>query len=180
MDTASRKPGAGAGWEGIEQMLDLRSLTPSNPNFAEATRRFLMAMPIAQHLGFEITAVEPGRFEITQPYRRELSFRDGVFQAGPIGTLADMAGACASATMLPADWACSTIDYTLKLLAAAAGSELVARGRLLKYGRTLSVAAADVHVVRDGSETICATALISIRNFAPAGPPNGRNQNEKG
>jgi uncharacterized protein (TIGR00369 family) len=103
------------------------SCTPPNPNFIEATKQFLMAMPIAQHFGFEITDVAPGRFEITQPFRRELSFREGVFQAGPIGTLADMAAACAGATMLPDGWAASTVDYTLKLLAPAVGDMLVAR-----------------------------------------------------
>jgi uncharacterized protein (TIGR00369 family) len=88
-----------------------------------------------------------------------------VFQAGPIGTLADMAAACAGATMLPDGWAASTVDYTLKLLAPAVGDKLVARGRVLRSGRTLSVAAADVFSVRNGEETLCATALTTIRNF---------------
>jgi uncharacterized protein (TIGR00369 family) len=118
-------------------------------------------------MGFEVTDVAPGRFEITQPFRVELSFREGVFQAGPIGTLADMAAACAGATMLPEGWAFSTVDYTLKLLAPAVGDKLVARGRLLSLGRTLSVAAADVFAVRDAEETLCATALATTRNFAP-------------
>src|SRR5437660_11802188 len=78
---------------------------PRNPHFIETTKRFLMEMPIAQHLGFDITDVALGRFEITQPFRRELSFREGTFQAGPVGTLADMAAACAGATMLPEGWA---------------------------------------------------------------------------
>jgi uncharacterized protein (TIGR00369 family) len=134
---------------------------PPNPNFAEATRQFLMAMPISQHFGFDITNVAPGRFEITQPFRRELSFREGTFQAGPIGTLADMAGA----TMLPEGWAASTVDYTLKLLVPAVGEKLVARGRLVRSGRTLSVAVADVYAVSGGKETLCATALTTIRNF---------------
>jgi uncharacterized protein (TIGR00369 family) len=141
------------------------SCTPPNPNFIEVTKRFLMAMPIAQYLGFDITDVAPGRFEIAQPFRRELSFREGTFQAGPIGTLADMAAACAAATMLPDGWAASTIDYTLKLLAPAVGEKLVARGRVLRSGRTLSVAAADVFCVQNGKETLCATALTTIRNF---------------
>lgn len=144
---------------------------PPNPNFAEATRRFLMAMPISQHFGFDITDVAPGRFEITQPFRRELSFREGTFQAGPIGTLADMAAACAGATMLPEGWAASTVDYTLKLLAPAVGEKLVARGRLVRSGRTLSVVVADVYAVSGGKETLCATALATIRNFeAPVAP----------
>src|SRR3954451_3597854 len=115
------------------------SCAPSNPDFVQGTKRFLTAMPIAQHMGFDITDVAPGRFEITQPFRHELSFRDGVFQAGPVGTLADMAAAYASATMLPTGWKASTVDYTLKLLAPAAGDRLVARGRMLRFGRTLSV-----------------------------------------
>src|SRR5205085_980609 len=94
------------------------------------------------------------------------------FQAGPIGTLADMAAACAGATLLPAGWAASTIDYTLKLLAPAVGDRLVARGRVVRAGRTLSVAAADVFVVSDGSEeALVATALVSIRNIEPSISP---------
>lgn len=139
--------------------------TPRNPDFAEVTKRFLMAMPIAQHFGFDITGVALGRFEITQPFRRELSFRDGTFQAGPIGTIADMAAACACATMLPEGWATSTVDYTLKLLAPAVGEKLIARGRVLKAGRTLSVAAADVFSVLNGEEAFCASALATVRNF---------------
>src|SRR3979409_998423 len=101
------------------------SCTPPNPNFIEATKQFLMAMPIAQHFGLDITDVAPGRFEITQPFRRELSFREGVFQAGPIGTLADMAAACAGATMLPEGWTASTADYTVKLVEPAIGARLL-------------------------------------------------------
>jgi uncharacterized protein (TIGR00369 family) len=144
--------------------------SPRNPNFIEVTKQFLMAMPIAQHLGFDITDVALGRFEITQPFRRELSFREGTFQAGPIGTIADMAAACACATMLPDGWAASTVDYTLKLLAPAAGEKLIARGRVLKSGRTLSVAAADVFAVLNGEETLCATALATTRNYESPAP----------
>jgi len=146
------------------------SCIPPNPNFIEVTTRFLMAMPIAQHLGFEITDVSPGRFEITQPFRRELSFREGTFQAGPIGTVADMAAACAGATMLPDGRAVSTIDYTLKLLTPAVGEKLIARGSVLRSGRTLSVAAADVFSVQNGKETLCATALTTMRNFELPAP----------
>jgi uncharacterized protein (TIGR00369 family) len=141
---------------------------PPNPDFAETTRQFLMEMPIARYFGFAVTDVAPGLFEITQPFRDELSFSKGIFQAGPVGTLADMAAACAGVTMLPYGWGASTVDYTIKLLAPAAGDKLVARGRLIRPGRTLSVVASDVYAVRGGKETICATALATIRNFASA------------
>ena len=142
-----------------------REPAPPDPDFAETVKRFLMGMPIAQHFGFTVTGVGPGLFEITQPFRKELSFRPGIFQAGPVGTLADMAAACAGMTMLPRGWAASTVDYTIKLIAPAAGEKLVARGRLVRAGRTLSVTASDVYAVRAGNETLCATALATIRNF---------------
>jgi acyl-coenzyme A thioesterase PaaI-like protein len=81
-----------------------------------------------------------------------------------------MAAACAGVTMLPDGWAASTIDYTVKLLALAVGEKLVARGRVVRSGRTLTVAAADVFVVRDGKETLCAIALTTIRNFETPQP----------
>jgi uncharacterized protein (TIGR00369 family) len=142
---------------------------PPNPDFAESTKRFLLEMPVSRHLGFAVTGVGPGHFEITQPFRTELSFMPGIFQAGPVGTLADMAAACAGMTMLPCGWAASTVDYTIKLLAPAAGDKIVARGRVVRSGRTLSVAAADVYAVREGKETLCATALATIRNFETSG-----------
>jgi acyl-coenzyme A thioesterase PaaI-like protein len=63
----------------------------------------------------------------------------------------------------------ATADYTIKLIAPAAGEKLVARGRLVRSGRTLSVTAAEVYAVRDGNETLCATALATIRNFEAPG-----------
>jgi len=140
-----------------------------NKEFASTTRRFIMTMPIAAHFGFQITDIGPGFLEITQPYRDELSYSDGIFQAGAVGTLADFAGAGACVTMLPEGWGGATADYTIKLLAPATGENLVARGRLIQFGRTLSVAAAEVYSVRDHEEVLCATALITARIFPKAG-----------
>src|SRR5258708_31539280 len=114
-----------------------REPAPPNPDFAETTRRFLMEMPIAQHFGFAITDVAPGLFEITQPFRKELSFSPGIFQAGPLGTLADMAAACAGVTMLPRGWGASPVGYTIKPKAPPARQKLAARGRLVRLGPAL-------------------------------------------
>jgi len=56
--------------------------TAKSENFIDVTKQFLMSMPISQHLGFDITDVALGRFEITQPFHRELSFCESTFQAG--------------------------------------------------------------------------------------------------
>jgi len=125
-----------------------------------------MEMPIAAHFGFTITDIAPGYLEVTQPYRPELSFKEGFFQAGAVGTLADFAGAGACFTMLPAGWLAATADYTVKLLAPASGEKIVARGRIIQARKVLSVAASEVYSIKDGQETLCATALVTSRNFA--------------
>ena len=49
-----------------------------------------------------------------------------------------------------------TVEYKLNLTAPADGARLIARGRVVRPGRTLTISRADVVVVKDGGETLCA------------------------
>ena len=62
-------------------------------------------------------------------------------------------------------WVNATIDCTGKLLSPAKGAKLIARGRVLKPGSLVSVAAAEVYSVNEGQEVLCATALVTMRNI---------------
>ncbi|MEV0341448.1 PaaI family thioesterase [Nocardia sp. NPDC050713] len=132
-----------------------------NPEFAQ----IVLSMPAARHLGFSFGRVARGEVEIVQPYRVELTEHNGNFQGGVIGSLADFAGGSAAGTLLPAGWVNMTVDYTVKLLAPARGEKLVARGRVVKPGKAITVAAADVFGVDQGEETWCATSLVTMRNI---------------
>ena len=55
-----------------------------------------------------------------------------------------------------------TVEYKMNLLAPGDGEMLVARGRVLKSGRTLVVSRVDVGVVKGGRETLCATLLETL------------------
>jgi uncharacterized protein (TIGR00369 family) len=136
-----------------------------NPDFDRVVRGAVLTMPAARHLGFGITRLEPGEAEIVQPHREELTQHDGYVQGGVLGSLADFAAGCAAGTLLPAGWVSMTADYTLKILAPARGSTVVARGRVVQPGRTTTVAAADVFAVDGREETFCATALVTMRNL---------------
>lgn len=138
---------------------------PANPDFAAQVRATVLAMPAAKLFGFDFSRIEPGVTELTLPYREALSFRPGFFQGAILGSLADFAGATAAATLLPPGWMVSTIDYDVRIVAPAQGDTLIARGRVVKPGTTLSFTQADVFVVREGRETQCAMALVTTRNF---------------
>ncbi len=136
-----------------------------NPDFQNAVRRFVSDMPIIELIGLQFQTIEPGEVDIVMPYRHELSFAPGAYQAGAIGTIMDVAASCAIATLLPANWSTATVDYTIKVLAPARGSSFRAHGRAVSSGKTLSVGEAQVYAVHDGISTHCASGMVTTRNF---------------
>ena len=135
----------------------------------EATRAAVMAMPMAQTLKIEFRRIEPGFVELEIPVQEAFCFRPGQLQATPVFAAADFAAVVAARTVLPPGFINATIDATLKIVAPACGSHLVARGRVVSASRLLTVCAADVFAVdRDidsGTETLCATLLGTARNI---------------
>ena len=134
------------------------------PLFA-ATRTAVMAMPMAQTLKIEFRRIEPGFVELEIPVQEAFCFRPGQLQATPVFAAADFAAVAAASTLLPPGFINATIDATLKIVAPALGSHLVARGRVVSASRLLTVCAADVFAVDNGIETLCATLLGTARNI---------------
>jgi uncharacterized protein (TIGR00369 family) len=143
----------------------MAALTAPNPDFEDLVKNVVLSMPAAKHLGFHFGRVAPGEVEIIQPYREELTQHAGFFQGGVIGALADFAGGSAAGTLLPPGWINMTVDYTVKLVAAAKGERLIARGRVIKPTSVLTIAAAEVFSVNGDDEKLCATALVTMRNI---------------
>ncbi|MCE0764883.1 PaaI family thioesterase [Pseudonocardia kujensis] len=136
-----------------------------NPDFAEAVRTALQTMPAAAHLGFTVGALTPGTAELVLHVRPEHTQLDGFVAGSVLGALADYAGGSAAGTLLPAGSASMTTDYTVKILAPAKGDMIVARGRVVKAGHSTSVAATDIVAIDGKAETLCATALVTMRNL---------------
>ena len=63
-----------------------------------------------------------------------------------IGTIANSAGGYAAFGLMDAEDGILTVEYKLNLMAPAAGDLLVARGQVVRAGRTLTVARAEVGV----------------------------------
>lgn len=112
-------------------------------------------------IGAAIIRVEPGICEIAVPYKDELAQQHGYFHGGIIGAVADSAGGYAAYTLMPQDASVLTVEYKINMLAPADGDSLIARGCVLRAGRTLVIARSDVMVVKSGQETLCATLLMT-------------------
>ena len=113
-------------------------------------------------LGAVLGKVEPGRVEISLPFRPELSQQHGFFHAGIISTIADSAGGYAGFTLFPADAGVLTVEFKINLLAAADGERAIAAGEVIRSGRTLTVCRLDAWVEKGGKRTHCATGMQTL------------------
>lgn len=66
--------------------------TPADPGFEKRTRASFAKQGAMGLIGAILEKVEPGRVEISLPFRPELSQQHGFFHAGIISTIADSAG----------------------------------------------------------------------------------------
>lgn len=98
----------------------------------------------------------PGSCEIVLPMSPGVTQQHGYFHGGVIGAIADAAGGYAANTLLLPDSECLTAEYKINIVAPGIGEALIARGSVLKSGRTLVVSRADVFAVREGVEKLCA------------------------
>lgn len=114
------------------------------------------------YLGAVLERVEPGRVEISLPFRRELSQQHGFFHAGVVSTIADSAGGYAGFTLFAADAGVLTVEFKINLLAAADGERAIAVGEVIRSGRTLTVCRIDAWVEKGGKRTHCATGTQTL------------------
>jgi len=140
----------------------MTGFAPKNPDFAARVRDSFGRQGAMALIGAELARVEPGAVDITVSFRPDLAQQHGYFHGGIVGMIADSAGGYAAFSLMPADASVLTVEYKINLLAPAHGERLIARGRVARSGRTLTVAQVDVVVVRDGKETPCATALQTL------------------
>ena len=138
------------------------SFQPRDPHYKEKVQAGFAQQAFMPFIGAEVAEVQPGYCEIRLPYKPELMQQHGLFHGGVVGTLADNAGAGATGTLVAEGNTLLTVEYKLNFLSPAQGEMLIARGQVLKAGRTLTVARSDVYAVNDGVEKLCATALTTV------------------
>ena len=110
-------------------------------------------------LGARLTRVADGEVEIELPFREDLTQQHGFLHAAVTTGIVDSACGYAALTKMPAGAAVLSAEFKVNLLAPAKGERFIARGRVLKPGRTLCVCAGDVFAIDAGVEKLIATML---------------------
>lgn len=122
---------------------------PPDPQWEARVRASFAAQRLMATLGARLERVAPGAVEIALPFDERIAQQHGYVHAGAIAAIADSACGYAALTLMPADAAVLSVEFKVNMLAPAQAPLLVARGQVLKAGRTITVCRADV-VARDG------------------------------
>ena len=108
-------------------------------------------------LGASIVHVAPGIVEIALPASLSVSQQHGFVHAGAVAAIADAAAGYAALTLLPPGAGVLTAEFKINLVAPAAGERVLARARVIKAGRTLTLAQTEVF-----SETAAGEKLVAL------------------
>ena len=143
------------------------TFTPSDPAFADRVRASFALQRVMTTIGAELVSVEPGEVVIAMAFRDDLTQQHGYLHAAVVTAIVDSACGYAANTLMPADTGVLTVEYKVNFLAPAEGRRFLARGRVLKPGRTLTVVTGEVVAVSEASEKTVATlqgTMMAVRD----------------
>ncbi len=132
------------------------------PTRQELIRAFVPASPFARHLGLEIEHLDASGCDMRLPYDDDLATFGDTVHGGAIATLIDTAGMTAAwgdeaPTEAPAG---ATVSMAVDYVAAARGTDLLARARVVRRGRSLCFVTVEVV---DEDDRVVATGLVTHR-----------------
>jgi uncharacterized protein (TIGR00369 family) len=142
--------------------LAAQTFNAADPDFATRVRLSFSRQQAMGLIGAEMTQIEPGFCEIRLKCRPQLTQQHGFVHGGIVGMIADSAGGYAAFSLFPANASILTVEYKMNLLAPGKGDALVARARVIKPGRTLTVVHSDVYAVEGAKEVHCAAMQLTL------------------
>jgi len=134
---------------------------PKNPLFEKAVRDSFAAQQLMATIGARLTRVTAGEIERV-PFRRDLTQQHGFLHAGVVTSALDSACGYAALSLTEEGVGVLSVEFKTNLLAPARGEELIARGRVLRVGRSITVCQAEAGMIADGAETSVAIMLATI------------------
>ena len=134
----------------------------ANPDFAETVSTSFNKQSAMRLIRAAMPLIEHGRTEIHIPHWDGIEQQHGFVHGGVVGMIADSAAGYAAMTMVPASASVLTVEYKMNLVTPADGEKLIARGEVVRPGRTLIITKAEVFAIKDGKENLCALMQQTI------------------
>ena len=137
----------------------MAAFQPRDPDFEARVRGSFARHTLMNTIGARLVKVSPGEVEIELPFRDDLCQQHGFLHGGIVTAIVDVACGYSALSLMSAHAAVLTVEFKVSFLAPAKGERMIARGRVVKPGRTLTVCAGDVVGVTGAEEKVIATML---------------------
>jgi uncharacterized protein (TIGR00369 family) len=141
---------------------------PADPGFASRCRESFSRQKAMTLIGASLALIEPGYCEVHLPFRDDLTQQKGFVHGGIVGMIADSACGYSAFSLMPAGCSLVTVEYKINILSPARGS-LIAKGQVIKPGRTLTIARAEVYS-QDGTHVASMQQTLMMLANTPDTP----------
>lgn len=134
-----------------------------DPDYERRVRESFARQPAMETLGARLARVAPGEVDVELDFSEALTQQHGYMHGGVVAAAADTACGYAALTLTDAGSEVLSVEFKLNLLSPAAGERFVARARVVRAGRNVTVCAGDVFALRGGGgEKLVATMLATM------------------
>lgn len=133
-----------------------------DPEFDANVRRSFEGLTLMRTLGARLQRIDPGEVEIDLPFREDLTQHHGYVAGAVLTAIVDVACGYAAMTLMSPGASVLTVEYKVNFLSPAQGERMIARGRVIRPGRTVTVCSGDVIAISRDSEKVVATMLATM------------------
>lgn len=134
-------------------------------------REAVAAQPVMSVIGAEVLHVAPGEVDLAFPFDERLTQQHGFLHAGIVAAVVDSACGYAAYSLSEPEADVLTVELKINLLEPAAGDRFVARGRVVRAGRRLTVCRGEVVAYDGDGERLIAVTTTTMALRPRGGPP---------
>jgi uncharacterized protein (TIGR00369 family) len=144
-----------------------RTFEVQDPAYESRVRSSFGRQTFMATIGARLLRIAPGEADVELAMRDDLVQQHGFLHAGVLASAADSACGYAALTLMPSDAAVLSVEFKINLLAPAIGERIVAKGRVIRAGRTVSVCWGEVTAYAGETERLVATmvgTMMTVRD----------------
>src|SRR5215213_644770 len=135
---------------------------PRDPDFERRVRESFARQRAMATFGARLLRVAPGEVEVGVGFREEFTQQHGYLHAGLVTAIVDTACGYAALSLTEPGAEVLSVEFKLNLLSPAVGERFVARARVVRAGRNLTVCAGDLYALKGEGEKLVATMLATM------------------
>lgn len=137
-----------------------------DPRIERSVRESFERQALMRTIGAAITKIEEGAVEISLAHDPALTQQNGFLHAAVVTAILDSAAGYAALSAMPPESDVLSVEFKVNLLAPARAERYVARSRVKRAGRMITVCEADAFALDGGSEMLIATLLGTMMRRA--------------